>query len=149
MKADDGYIDIHLWGKDHWSTLAYIETVMVECGGFQVGYDYRMKTNRRHSRVMQECPFPKRPTRSIGRGVVMKPENATKLSDGQIVEDHDDWCCVQDMADYGFFNLQPDDIDPGVTLLFSPYGQNVALELRKHKLNGGSFGDFNINKVRT
>jgi hypothetical protein len=33
MRADDGYIDIHLWGKDHWSTLAYIETVMVECGG--------------------------------------------------------------------------------------------------------------------
>ncbi len=42
-------VPVELWSKDHWSTLAYIETVMVEHGGrFEVGWDPRMRQNRRN-----------------------------------------------------------------------------------------------------
>ena len=43
MKLEDGYVPPNLFGKDHWSTLAYMETIMVDCGGFQVGADPRMR----------------------------------------------------------------------------------------------------------
>ena len=60
------------WGKDHWSTLGYVEAVSVENAGFQVGSDPRMKTNRRHTRVLAACPRPKR-TAGFTLGVVMEP----------------------------------------------------------------------------
>jgi hypothetical protein len=132
------------WSKDHWSTLAYVETVMVDCAGFQVGHDGRMKTNRRHFRVMSsECPQPKRPGRSTSAmAVVMRPEHATKIKDGTVIDGHDDWMCVQDMAAEGLFTVGPDDVEPGVVLHFSERGKDIAAALRQHKADGKNFASF-------
>lgn len=142
----DDYIPLALWSKDHWSTLAYVETVLVDCAGFQVGADPRMRSNRAHFRVMrQQYPRPKRATIStIGSmGVAMDEQaHGTRLKDGTIVAKHDDWCCLQDMAHEGFFTCRPDGIEPGATIDFSRKGAKVANELREHKARGGNFGDF-------
>jgi hypothetical protein len=75
----DIYISPELWGADHWSTLAYIETV--DCNGFQIGLDARMRSNRRNFRVMTEqCPSPKRIGANPGMAIVMSPEHATRFN---------------------------------------------------------------------
>lgn len=142
------YVPLDKFGRDHWSTLAYVETVMVECGGFQVGSDPHMRSGRRNWRVLREgCPKPKRPTRSsLANDLVMSREHGSRLSDGTYVPGHDDWHCIQDMVVLGFFDS---DAEPGVTLRFLPLGQSVALALRQHKANGGTFASFTPPPERT
>lgn len=142
----DTYIEMSQWGKDHWSTLAYVETVMVDCGGFQVGLDPRMRSNRRHLRVMhQECPRPKRAGgRSSGLAVAMDVNSGSRLRDGSTVRGHDDWMCVQDMAHAGLFTVGAGDVEPRVTLHLSALGKQVASRFREHKAAGGNFVEFDF-----
>jgi hypothetical protein len=142
--STEDYIPMSHWGRDHWSTLGYAETVMAECGGFQVGADARMKSNRRNFRVMaQECARPKRPGKPTSAiAMVMQPEHATKLNDGQVVDNHDDWSCLQDMAAEGLFVQEPTDIQPGVILTLSEKGNAVANALREFKRNKGQYAQF-------
>lgn len=128
------------WGKDHWSTLGYVEAVSVENAGFQVGQDPRMKTNRRHSRVLQTCPRPRR-TAGFTLGVVMAPEHATRLKDGTQVDGHDDWACLQDFVGEGLFEYGSE-VEPKKTLRLSERGLALTAALRAHKANGGSYSDF-------
>lgn len=145
MSYENGYIPMDKWAKDHWSTFAYIETVMVDCGGFQVGRDAMMKSNRRHFRVMAEqCPNPKRTKNTGALAICMSPEHATILNDQQQLPGHDDWCCMQDMAAQGLFDLDVDHIEPGVTLHLSELGFKVASELRRHLSNNGKMAAFSF-----
>lgn len=138
----DTPIPMQAWGKDHWSTLAYIETVMEGCAGFQVGVDARMKTGRYHARVLASTPNPKRTTRpSAAIAMVMRPEHATVLKDGTRVEQHDDWHCLYDFQDAGLFNTT-ERFQPGDVLHFSPLGHALAAGLRAHKAQGGRFADY-------
>lgn len=137
------YIPMELWGKDHWSTLAYIETVMVDSVGFQCGMDARMRSNRRNFRVMyQQCPKPKRMGGRCGIGVAMDAEkHGSRLSDGTTVSNHDDWCCLQDAQEAGFF-VDGNEVEPARFLLFSDKGKQAMAALRIHKAAGGTFGNF-------
>lgn len=154
--TSDDYIPARDWGRDHWSMLGYMETVMVECAGFQVGFDPCTRANRRHFRVLrEECPKPKRPVpaSSFGYAVMPPGKYGTRLADGSEVDGHDDWCCVQDMAEAGLLAVTrlrhkkpmaatAGDVQPGNTLHLSDLGQQVAAALRAHKATGGAFGDF-------
>jgi len=141
MRLPDGYVPVALFGKDHWSTLAYMETVMVECAGFEVGFDPRMRQNRRNYRVMwEQVPHPKRVDSRSARGMVMDLKYSTKMKDGSVVQGHDDWSCVQDMANAGFLTAV---VEPGKVLHLTPLGRKMSDELRAHKRAGGSFGNFN------
>lgn len=144
--ASDDLISVRYWGKDHFSTLAYIETVMVDCGGFQVGADPRMRSNRRNYRVMIEgCRKPRRPRdASADMCQVMEPRHTSFLRHGATSENHDDWCCIQDMAYAGFFTVFAEDIEPGVVLHFSDLGRAAATALREFKSVGGSFSTFEL-----
>ncbi|KWU17954.1 hypothetical protein [Burkholderia cenocepacia] len=144
--ADD-FIPASHWGKDHWSTLAYIDTVMTDVAGFQVGSDARMRSNRRNFRVMTaECPRPRRATHRSAE-VVMDLEHGSRLRDGFVVKNHDDWGCVQDMAEAGLFTVGPADVQPKETLHLSRKGQHWVAELRKHKQAGGSFSEFSADHL--
>lgn len=142
--SKDDYIPPAYWAKDHWSTLAYIETVMVDCGGFQVGYDPRMRSNRRNWRVMNDgCPRPNRPMgTSRDPGLTMNVTDGTRLRNGVTVVGHDDWNCMEDMANIGLFDRWPDDIEPGTVLQLSPKGAVWCNALREHKRNGRNFAEF-------
>lgn len=157
MRPADTIVPMDLWSQDHWSTLAYLETVMVEHEGrFQVGWDPRLRQNRRHFRVMwEQCPTPLRTkadsTMDSGpiRGVVMESGHATRLADGSRVDKHDDWACVQDMAEAGLFAadgatpLAMEDVEPGVVLWLSERGAALCDALRAHKRTpGGRFATF-------
>lgn len=146
--TSEDLIPMTAWSKDHWSTLAYVESVMTECAGFQMGLDPRMKSNRRNFRVMsQHCPRPKRPGSASGRAassmaMPMDAAHATVVKGGQMVPNHDDWSCLQDMADEGLFTVGQDRLEPREMLHFSAKGIAIAAALRAHKANGGKFADF-------
>lgn len=153
----DSYIPMGKWGKDHWSLLGYMHTVLLDCGGFQVGLDARMRQGRRNFRVMDEqCPVPKRPTRTSG-AMVMDPKYGTRLNDGTYVPRHDDWHCVQDMAHEGLllaknsngrWNLATvEDIEPGVDLRLSDAGYEVLFGLIRHKHQGGNYAAYVHNSM--
>jgi hypothetical protein len=40
------YIPINEWGRDHWSMLAYFESIEVDHGQFKILFDPRMRQNR-------------------------------------------------------------------------------------------------------
>lgn len=140
---DDKMIPYQVWGKDHWSTLAYVEYVCVECGGFEVGADSRMRTNSHNFRVhAQQNPKPKRPG-GFAQGTVMKPEQGSRLNNGQVVVDHDDWGCVQDFVPYGLFTVaRTHAMNHNQVLQLSEKGRAVAADLRRHKAAGGTFADY-------
>lgn len=145
MNLDDGYVPETLFGKDHFSTLAYAETVMVDCGGFQVGADPHMRAGRRHFRVMmEECRKPKRVKAGnlASNCVVMDRKYSTALKDGTVVDGHDDFHCLQDLAAAGYFETPADEMQPGVVLKLSDRGREVVSALRNHKTSGGTFASF-------
>lgn len=150
MTLDDGYVPVTKFGKDHWSVLAYAESVMMEVAGFQVGLDPRMRQGRRHYRVMREqCIRPKRASRvHPDMAMVMDSEkHGTRLNDGTSIAGHDDWHCIQDLAEVGYFRVgdkiaTAESVEPGVILHLSPWGRTVADALRAHKANGGTFSTF-------
>lgn len=135
------------WGKDHWSTFAYVEDRCVQFGDpYVVGIDPRMKTNRRHLRVFAEArAFTDRKARVYfdGRGQApWRPEYATTLNDGAQVADHDDWMCLQDFLAAGLVKVWGNAIEPGRKVRLTPLGLEVAARLRAHKAGGGGFADF-------
>jgi hypothetical protein len=148
MTDHSDYVLPPLFGKDHWSTLAYAETVMVDVGGFQVGFDVRMRQSRRNYRVMREmCRRPKRVRQGPDHGCMWESKYSTVLADKSMVEGHDDWSCIQDMAQAGFFTVGEqivgaDQVEPGVILHLSPLGRSMAERLRAYKAAGGTFGNF-------
>ena len=122
------------WGKDHWSTLAYVECRAVDNGG---------ALNPQHMRG------------HLGR----RPEQyPTRLRDGIDLEGHDDYDCVADAVEAGFLEAAGKHGSPGNArysyrdhtdrmVLTHRYtltdkGAEVTAALRKHKAMGGNFAGF-------
>lgn len=133
----DDFIPMSLWSKDHWSTLAYIETKLVDDGGkCTVKFDARMRQNRRNYRVLIG-------QRMSGTGAIpMSVDHGTRLNDGTYLPNHDDWNCLQDMQAAGLFEGDVDDWDRGMALKLTDAGRFLAAALRQHKAAGGTFSTF-------
>lgn len=135
--AEDSFVSLELWGKDHWSTLAYIETKLVDGDGYCLQFDPHMRQNRRTFRVLAEGAA------NVRNGVAMSPEHGSRLADDTYLPWHDDWCCVQDMVEAGLF--QPGEWEPGFPLILTEKGLAFANALRNHKATGGTFSNFPHN----
>jgi len=145
------FIPMEVWGRDHWSLLGYINHHMVDVACFHVGFDPHMRQNRyNYMGLLNSCHNPKRSgwnkrSKDVQSQIsmVMKSEHGSRLNNGEYIPNHDDWCCVQDMADAGLFkNKKADDIQPKNKLMFSEKGNEIVNQLLIHKRNGGSFADF-------
>ena len=125
-------IPISLWGKDHWSTFAYLETCLVDHGG-KIELP-RMRCNPiLHRQFEHFFDGSKYPTRLKG-----KKEQA----------DHDDWSCVEDMQAAGLLKMTSRKVRQGfsgthdASVQFTDIGYAIAGQLRKHKGQGGNFSEF-------
>ena len=133
----DAYIPIERWGKDHWSTLGYLETRVVDHGGKIVNRNMRC-----HPRLHRELV-------GIGFGSEIQDGSAypTRLKEG-VVEKHDDWSCLEDMVAAGliraYFWQETDEIFGGsrARVEFTEWGLIVAGQLRTHKASNGTFATF-------
>lgn len=118
-------VGIEQFGRDHWSTFAYLETRIVDHGGIP---------DRAHMR----CHVDRHPllVGPAGDGSV----HPTRLRGAARLAHHDDWDCCADLERAGLM------INVG-TALYPRYaltdrGVGVASRLRQHKASGGSFSDF-------
>ena len=120
------------WGKDHWSTLAYLETLAVDKGGWAIPVNARMRTNEiRHPHLLGNTGFSSNALNGSGY--------PTRLKEGEI-EGHDDWDCVDDAIEEELV----EDVGTGLNRAykFTKLGKRVIAKLRQFKMDGGNFGDF-------
>jgi hypothetical protein len=133
------YVEVSLWGKDHWSVLAYLETCAVDHGGTidsrRMRCDPRIHRELFHSMLARfPCAGTKYPTRLAG---------------GKLKRNHDDWSCLEDMVACGMLRAWFKESRPGYPfgdsrgkIEFTTFGLDTVHLLRKHKSAGGRFADF-------
>lgn len=133
----NSYVPVSKWGKDHWSTFAYLETRAVDHKG--IVDNSRMRCN---VRLHKEFAFE-----NFGN-VVSGDKYPTRLKQGEL-EKHDDWSCLEDMVATGllraftrvkFHGQIFGNSEARVEL--TELGQIYAEQLRRHKMNGGAFATF-------
>lgn len=117
-----------LFGKDHWSLLAYVETVVVE--GEVIKHE-RLRCNEAYHPMMKRDRFGTQGGWQMAWG--------TRIVDGKVLPQHDDWDCLEDLAAAGY--LQIESMTEGSVTL-TPTGLAKAHELRAHKIAGGTFATF-------
>lgn len=148
-------IPVEQFGKDHWSTFAYIETRVVDYGGVLANPNMRTDASR----------HPKFMARNSAQGGAEYP---TRLRGEAEQTDHDDWDCLLDAQEAGLLTIMsPRDLGwwnidrgrrgplrgPGapnlsntivlkVQVELTPMGEAVAGELRAHKGRGENYATF-------
>lgn len=128
-------IPVEMWGRDHWSTLAYIETRIV---------DYEGVPKPRHMRNTCHHGIPV-PAMGLDEG----EEYPTRLK-GQGVRDfiklygHDDWSCCEDAVAEGLLIWNGTGINPVFEL--TELGRDACAKLRAFKSDGGMFHYFEWRK---
>ena len=131
-------ISMDRWGRDHWSTLAFIETLCVDYGG-------RLDNQRRRSLRCNPATHPGHGYSADGE-VQWRPEYGTRLK-GYFENKklqlpcHDDFDCAEDCEVAGLLINLGTGINPVWKL--TPRGLELTAKLRAHKANGGSFASFN------
>ena len=103
-----------LFGRDHHSTLLYIESCCVDQGG---------RVNREHMR----CDRERHPLRAHLEGKC----SSTRLADGKLLAQHDDWDCVEDMIACGWMVETGSTMEPRFMLTGDGWG--AAQLLRREK----------------
>ena len=119
QKHDGTPVPPELWGKDHVSTMVYIESVCVDGSG--------------QPRSEKMRTWGGRPQKGKVRGfpsVEFEKEYPTRLSNGVELHDHDDWDCVNDMEAAGLIIWNGTGIQPIFEL--TPGGWMFAGMLRRH-----------------
>lgn len=119
-------ISITQFGKDHWSTFAYAETLAVESNGIISPHPIRMRTNHN--------------THKFYGSPIDGHKYPTILRNGELLEGHDDWDCLDDAVKIGLL----EDIGTGLNRQFklTKEGRIVANLLREYKTGGGKFANF-------
>ena len=121
-------IPIEQFGRDYWSTFAYVETRCVDHQG--IPHKPNMRANlKRHPEHTHHIPFEK--------------ENETfptRLRDGREINDHDDWDCVDDLSAAGLVLIKCTGAQPVWAL--TGKGLAAAAALRSHIASGGQIPGF-------
>jgi hypothetical protein len=120
---------MELWGKDHWSTLLYLECGAVDNQG--VVQPCRMR-----------CDIDRHPGLVIpgALGYVPTKKYPTMLKGMALLEDHDDWDCFIDAEAAGLVAWDGTGVNPVVR--FTEKGLQAAAALRAHKTKGGQCSNF-------
>lgn len=129
------------WGKDHWSLLAYIETLCVD-GQEGVGkIDHaRMRANPKTHPLLVRVPICPLPTKDGAYEYPTRLKGYEK-DKSKCLPEHDDWDCFDDLERNGLVELVGTLMNPLVKI--TKIGLAYTAELREHKANGGCFTNFN------
>lgn len=157
------------FGKDHWSTFAYVETRIVDHRG-TINHDHMRCDADRH-------PILRASKRAALFGMSAATKYPTRLVAGHQRRDHDDYDCLDDLIAAGLLEvhmpavaedgesfrdadgkpimfdgqrIHPDfvtgllerQLAAWATFSLTEQGYRVAGELRRHKAGGGSFATF-------
>ena len=132
----DHAIPVELFGKEHWSTFAYIETRCV---------DYDGVPNNNHMRTDPDL-HPGLVGAKIAPLMTANPTKfPTRLNDGTEVYDHDDWSCAEDLEAAGLLKWKGTGMNP--VFVLTDKGKAVAARLRAHRSDGGVFHTFKAGSI--
>jgi hypothetical protein len=109
-------VSVANFGKDHWSTLAYIETACVDHDG-KISEE-KMRCNPQTHR--EYC---------LGRRAHWNDQLGTRLNDSSVLPKHDDWDCLIDLSEAGYIETY-DAFTSSVKL--TDKGWTVAHQLRRY-----------------
>lgn len=117
-------VEMSKWGKDHWSTYAYLETIQVDRKGIV-------------DRLKMRCDPDVHPHLAVRHSSGRYP---TLIKTGKLPA-HDDWSCMEDMVLAGLL------IVTWVTgtmakVEFTDMGWAIAGMLRRHRAEGGKYANF-------
>ncbi len=101
-----------LWGRDHESTMLYAETVCVDRSG---------KPDIRRMR----CD-PNRHLEFVHLPAAFTPCSPTRLANDELMENHDDWDCINDFVAAGMI-----EVAAGPSWRLTDLGWAYAHELRR------------------
>lgn len=139
---DKQTVPMERWGKDHWTTLLYLETVCVDHGGKVEAV--RMRTSKHNWRlagrihgeinIMKKDEYPTR--------LIPTQAERAKYDRVDLIGGHDDWECMNDMADLGFLTFEVEDALPmdyplQVTVEMLPLGRRYVAETRERREETG------------
>lgn len=130
------HVPMDQFGRDHWSTLAYLETVAVDHGG-RIAFQ-RMRCDRTRHPHYAHMPLELEGGRY-----------PTRLKGGVERDDHDDWDCLDDLEAAGLVLSIGTGAQPIVKM--TPEGLRIAAALRKHRADSGlharSYDTFEVQHV--
>jgi len=146
--TQDERIPMERWGKDHWSTLAYLECRIVDHRG-RISHDHMRCHAGRHPAMLHA----KRRGNLFGNGD--GSAYPTRLKDGEL-PDHDDYDCIDDMIAAGLVTVTMPPAPEGVlvtglveselmtraTYALTDEGRRLCAALRAHKAAGRNWATF-------
>lgn len=136
------FVPMEEWGRDHWSTLLYLESRWVDHGG-HVRNEQMSCNARRHRKLFASDGN----LELSATARAWKDAYSTRLRDGQEIG-HDDWDSLEDMAAEGLLTF--DFVDRGrgpfeggaVVVQLTERGAEIAGQLRAHRGSGRPVSDF-------
>lgn len=134
-------IQLTQFGKDHWSLLAYIQTLCVDSqSGIGRINSNRMRTNK-HKRphIGNSCMIAWNEAWGTRLQGYFECDKVTQPTFQ--LKDHDDWDCLNDLVENKLVDIISD-VNHFITLTDS--GKSLSLQLTQHKLNGGQFATFKV-----
>lgn len=136
-------VNVTDFGKDHWSLLAYIETLCVDSGKGGIGEIDKLRVR---------CNPKRHPLHAVSSGLgprTWKPEYGTRLTGfwkddkttdpKRQLKSHDDWDCLYDLEMAGLLAIISE-VNGFVRL--TRRGIRMTAEVRAHKAQGGVFATF-------
>ena len=132
------HVPIIEWGRDHFSTLAYVETCVVDhsaAPGIGVLERAKMKCNPANY-PLHDGRFPDLGPWDDKYSTRLKGHTADKPRQ---VKGHDDWLCLDDMEAEGLLEIIS--LVNGYVQL-TDKGLKLCHQLREHKAKGGTFSNF-------
>ena len=136
LQGEEPPIEPERWGKDHWSTFAYLGSRNVDYLVKELDWAYFERDKIR-------CDHRRHPMLLGPRQeMIQQPGNhPTRLQGGDEVFDHDDWDCLMDMHVFGFVNV-------GSYMLcyfrLTELGLRVYGDLMAAKCRGIEFGAYSL-----
>lgn len=124
------YVKLHEFGRDHWSTFAYIETLCVDNGGLpQI---QRMRCNPKYHPGQAHHG-------GWNNSYSTRLKGHTDHTPVQLVG-HDDWHCVEDLERNNLIKVHGTGLNPVFEV--TPLGMVMAGSLRTFKAQGGTYATF-------
>lgn len=130
-------IPMDRWGKDHWSTLAYVEICTVDhqrAPGIGEITRERMRANpNTHPMLAHLSDW------NPAHGTRLKGFKSHAETPDLCLPHHDDWDCLDDMEAAGLVEMYST-VNGYVQI--TALGRRIAHQLRDHKARGGTFASF-------
>ena len=127
VKEEAIHVTVDKFGKDHWSTFGYLAHCAIDGIGGRLDICKMRCDPARHPFLAHE-------------GSRFGGSSPTRLKGAEELHNHDDWDCMDDLAEIGLVENIGTSVNPVVRL--TPLGFDVWKQLGIHKQAGGNFAMF-------